>query len=156
MIHLPKTYLEEITNTLILANTPKSLLKGLLKTKAVETLRRDCTAADLSEYYQQITAKGSRSPFVTALAYAVLVTLLTKSPPPDPSPDSSFLSDWSSVVGRCRRCSESRAISRRTATRPSGSCSGRLIAYNDLTTRRKGRVGSDLNSESFRPPRRAG
>jgi hypothetical protein len=97
MIRLPKSYLQEITNTLILANTPKSLLNGLLQTKGVEVIRRECDGSDLLDYYQRITAKGSRTPFIIALAYATLVALLTKSPPPTPPPDASFL-QWGQTI----------------------------------------------------------
>jgi hypothetical protein len=97
MIHLSKSQLQELTNIYLLANTPKSLLRVLLKTTAVDKLRRDCSPGELLEYYNRITTKAKRSPAVSAMAYAALIALLVKSPPVSQYPDSSFL-QWGTII----------------------------------------------------------
>jgi hypothetical protein len=97
MIKLPKSSLEESTNVTILANTPKSLLNGLLRTVAVREMRASCTPAELLDYYKKITAKGDRSPFVAAIAYATLISLLMQAPTKEFYPDASCLR-WGEMI----------------------------------------------------------
>ena len=97
MINLPKAYLQEITNVAILANTPKSLLNGMLRTSAVREMRALCTPPDLLEYYKKITVKADRSPFVAALAYATLIALLMQAPEKRFYPDASCLR-WGEMI----------------------------------------------------------
>jgi hypothetical protein len=97
MIRMPKSDLQEATNIFILANTPKSLLRGLLKSNVVNDLRRRCSVDELRVYFDTVTERGERSPFVAALAYAVLIALLTKSPPSADSPDATRL-QWGPII----------------------------------------------------------
>jgi hypothetical protein len=97
MTKLSKSQIQEATNIYLLANTPKSMLRAMLKSSAVDKLRRDCSPEDLLEYYNRITTKAKRSPFIVALAYATLIALLVKSPSNDQYPDPTFL-QWGSVI----------------------------------------------------------
>ena len=97
MIKLTKTSLQEIVNTYLLANTPKSLLLGMLKSRAVDELRRNCDAPELLEYYDKITAKGERTALIAGLSYAVLVALLTMSSAAREKPDATRL-QWGPMI----------------------------------------------------------
>ena len=97
MKHLSKSQLQEITTLYLVANTPKSLLYTLLKSSVVDTLRSDCSCEELLTYYNNITSKAKRSPFIIALAYATLVALLVKSPPTERYPDTSYL-EWGQIL----------------------------------------------------------
>lgn len=91
MTKFPKSELREVTNIYLLANTPKSLFGALVKTNVVDRLRRECSNAELLNYYKKITAKGRRTPFVVAMAYASLIALLLNTPVKEEYPDTSFL-----------------------------------------------------------------
>jgi len=97
MRKLPKSKLRELATIFILANTPNSLAKGMLRSDAVDILRKECTEAELLEYYNQVTTKGNRSPFVAALAYATLIALLAKKPTQDQYPDPACL-QWGKEI----------------------------------------------------------
>jgi hypothetical protein len=76
---------------------PKSLLRALSKSRSAEHLRHKCSADELRDYFDTVTEKGERSPFLAALAYTVLIALLTKSPGPATPPDASRL-HWGPVI----------------------------------------------------------
>lgn len=97
MTKLTKSQLQEITNIYLLANTPKSLLRALLKTSVVDALRRDCSTEELFHSYNRITTKAKRSPFVAALAYCSLIALLVKAPAKSECPDASYL-QWGTII----------------------------------------------------------
>ena len=97
MKKLPKSKLRELATIFIVANTPISLTRGMLRSDAVDILRKDCTEVELLEYYNQVMVKGNRSPFVAALAYATLIALLTKNPSKEQYPDVSCL-QWGKQV----------------------------------------------------------
>lgn len=78
MTRLSKTELEEILTTFFLANTPVSLFRGMSRCEGMGKLRK-CSAVDLSEYYDRITARAERSELVVALAYAVLSAILIRA-----------------------------------------------------------------------------
>lgn len=99
MIKVPKSIIEEATNIYILANTPKSLFRGLLKSALVERLKHNCSVNELLSYYNRVTAKGNRSPFVAAMAYSTLIALFAKAPPKDIAPDASFLQWGTDIEG---------------------------------------------------------
>ena len=79
MIKLSRNQLLEITQVMVLANTPLSLLKGLVRSSAVQILRTKCSPEELIEYYDHITVRPRRSEIVMALAYAVLSAILLKA-----------------------------------------------------------------------------
>lgn len=78
MTKLSKTELGEILTTFFLANTPVSLFGGMSRCEGMRKLRKS-SAADLSEYYDRITARPERSELVIALAYAVLTAILLRA-----------------------------------------------------------------------------
>lgn len=89
MNKLSKYHLWEFAQVLVLANTPISLLNGMIQCAGMEQLRKS-SPADLVPYYDQITARARRTEVVVALAYAVLCAILLKArdtgrPPVDPS-----------------------------------------------------------------------
>lgn len=73
VIRLRKSELVEMATVLIVANTPRSLYEGLLRTRAVDRLRNECPLKDLTAYYDAITARADRSEIAVALAYACLL-----------------------------------------------------------------------------------
>ena len=76
MIYLSKSNLIEIARTLVLANTSYSLYKGLLKTAAVENLRKKVKPNELKAHYDKLTTRAKTSEFSIGLAYACLVGIL--------------------------------------------------------------------------------
>lgn len=97
MTNLSKSQIHEVTNIYLLANTPKSLLRALLKSSVVDKLRSNCSNEELLEYYNRVTTKAKRSPFIVALAYSTLIALLVKSPHVNQYPDPTFL-QWGTVI----------------------------------------------------------
>ena len=77
MIRIDRQDLRELTLAFVLANTPPSLFKELDAQAAVHRMRSECSRSDLEAYYQRITTKADRTEMVMALAYAVLVAILT-------------------------------------------------------------------------------
>ena len=86
MIRLTKHQLLEIARVLMLANTPLSLLQGLMRCSALDSLRRQCPPEELLEYYDRITARARRSEVVVALAYTVLTAILLHARDPRNAP----------------------------------------------------------------------
>lgn len=78
MTRLSRRQLLEIAHTLVLANTPLSLLKGLRRSSAMNTLRQ-WSPKELCEYYDRITARARRSEIAVALAYICLVAIFLKA-----------------------------------------------------------------------------
>ena len=79
---LNKLAAREVVALLILANTPKSLYKAILKSSAYTWLVKNCGEKQLSNYYDELTARARRTPLSAALAYACLVALLNTATSP--------------------------------------------------------------------------
>lgn len=77
MIKLSKTDLNDVLEIFFLANTPRSLLRGMTRTSAIQNLRR-CSSRELLEYYDRLTARAERSELIVALTYAVLCAILLR------------------------------------------------------------------------------
>lgn len=75
VIKLTKTDLNDFARTAVLANTPLSLLKGLIQCAGMNRLRA-CPIGDLIEYYDRLTARADRTEIVVGLAYAVLCAVV--------------------------------------------------------------------------------
>ena len=75
MTRLSRYQLREFAQVLVLANTPLSLFRGLIRCSAMEKLLK-CSPQELLDYYDRITARPRRSETVMALAYAVLSAIL--------------------------------------------------------------------------------
>ena len=75
VIRLTKTDLIEFAQTLVFANTPLSLFKGMIGCSGMQKLRK-YQISELIEYYDWITARGKRTEIVVGLAYAVLCALV--------------------------------------------------------------------------------
>ena len=78
MKDLKRSDLEGFAHTLIVANTPVSLLRGLLRAPGMTKLKA-CPAEQLQQYFDHITARPRRSAVSIGLAYAVLSALLSKA-----------------------------------------------------------------------------
>ena len=76
MIKLSRAELLKIATIALAANTPRSLYKGLLETEVVGRLRTEATQAELSAYFDRLTARARRSEIDIALAYSVLIGVL--------------------------------------------------------------------------------
>jgi hypothetical protein len=69
--------IRELAFTLTVANTPLSLLRGMRASAGMRKLSK-CSAAELSEYYDRVTARAERSEFTMALAYALLIAIVLR------------------------------------------------------------------------------
>lgn len=78
MIRLSRYQLKEIAEIFVLANTPLSLFKAIVRTSTMDYLRKRPTS-ELVSYYDFITARARRDEISVALAYAVLFALLIKA-----------------------------------------------------------------------------
>jgi hypothetical protein len=75
VITLAKSDLRDFARVLILANTPLSLFKGIVRCAGMDKLRKSSTA-ELVEYYDYITARAERSEVAAGLAYAILSAIV--------------------------------------------------------------------------------
>ena len=75
VIKLSKTDLIDFARILILANTPLSLFKGMVRCPGMDKLRA-YPATELIAYYDRLTARARRSEFTAALAYALLCAVV--------------------------------------------------------------------------------
>ncbi|MFZ0970568.1 MAG: hypothetical protein WAN13_20015 [Candidatus Acidiferrales bacterium] len=75
VIKLARIDLIEFAQVLVLANTPLSLFRGMVQCGGMQKLRR-YPAADLTAYYDGVTARAGRSEIVAGLAYAVLCAII--------------------------------------------------------------------------------
>jgi hypothetical protein len=80
MTKISYSSLKELTRIMAFANTPRSLFRAILASRAYDCLSRGSDYGELNSYYDAITSRGKRSPVVAALAYAVLIALLVKTP----------------------------------------------------------------------------
>lgn len=76
MIRLTKSELLEMASVFVAANTPLSLVHGLLKCHAVDRMRYEAEPNQLLAYYDQLTARAARSEIVVGLAYGLLIGIL--------------------------------------------------------------------------------
>ena len=83
MIKLPKSVLRGLVEIIYFANTPKSLFKAILRSRAFDILTEKCSESALSKYYDELTARPQRTPLVAAIAYTVLIAFLRKSKSPE-------------------------------------------------------------------------
>jgi hypothetical protein len=67
VIKLAKSDLRDFARVLILANTPLSLFKGIVRCAGMDKLRKWSTT-ELIEYYDYITARAERSEVAAGLA----------------------------------------------------------------------------------------
>jgi uncharacterized membrane protein len=92
MIDLTIGDLKQIAQVLMVANTPISLLKGLLRSSAMTVLER-CQPELLLECFEKISTRARQSEIAVALEYALLAAILTRSRDPMNAPvDASRLS----------------------------------------------------------------
>jgi len=75
VIRLTKSDLIEFAQVAVLANTPLSLFKGMVRCAGMTKLRK-ASIADLTALYDSVTARAGRSEFVVGLAYAVLCAIV--------------------------------------------------------------------------------
>jgi hypothetical protein len=112
MIRLSRKSLRDIARIYLLANTPYSLYAQLCSNESIRKLRDDSSMAELQIYYDQITARASRSELALGLAYGVLTAIFMKAllsanmevPEIDsgrlrwgPQIEEYFRSDWSAT-----------------------------------------------------------
>lgn len=76
MIKVNRRQLLELATVYMVANTPASLFRGLLRNDVVSSLMSDTPRAQLLAYFDQITARAKRNEFTLALAYGVLVAII--------------------------------------------------------------------------------
>lgn len=81
MIILSKNELYEMATIFMVANTPNSLLKGLLDCRAVNKMRSESQPEELWVYYDSVCARAKRSATSMALAHGVLVSILFHNRP---------------------------------------------------------------------------
>ena len=77
MIHLSKNSMSALASLLAIANTPASLFAALTGTDAVKRMREETNPTELLAYYNRITARAKRNAVSMAMAYAIIVALLT-------------------------------------------------------------------------------
>jgi len=97
MIQLTRSELRQLAQTFILANTPASLLNGILRSSATTKLKV-CRPEELSDYYDRITARAGRTEIVIALAYAVLFAILAKARDPKNAPVDVTRLKWGEQI----------------------------------------------------------
>lgn len=81
MISISKKELYEIATIFMVANTPSSLLRGLLDCQAVSRMRKKSRPEELLVYYDFVGARAKRTTVSMALAYGVLVSILFNEKP---------------------------------------------------------------------------
>lgn len=77
MIRLDRKDIIELAGAVILANTPYSLYHALVKTSAVQRMKRECEPIELEQYYDHVTVRARRTEIELGIAYGILVALLT-------------------------------------------------------------------------------
>jgi hypothetical protein len=99
MTRISKNELSEIATTIIVANTPISLLTGLRRSAAMNKLR-EWTLEELVEHYDFLTARSRQTEIVVALSYAVLIAIFLRAKTVDDPPiDPSYLR-WGEQIRR--------------------------------------------------------
>src|SRR6185295_15597640 len=99
MIRISREELREVASVYVVANTPSSMLGGLLRTSAVRRLRSE-SIGDLAAYYDFVTTRARRTEVSMGLAYAILVSIhFHAHPVPGTRPhlDASRL-QWGSII----------------------------------------------------------
>jgi len=70
--------LEEFARVYLFANTPTSLVNGMVRCSGMSKLRRS-DVADLSAEFDELTARSDRTERIVSLAYAVLCALAERA-----------------------------------------------------------------------------
>jgi hypothetical protein len=97
MTRISRNELAEIANTLVVANTPISLLMGLQRSAATEKLRQ-WTLEELTEYYDYLTARPRQTEIVVALAYAILGAIFLRGRTGDDTPIDPSRLHWGEQI----------------------------------------------------------
>lgn len=102
MIHLSKAQLLELASAFVVANTPASLYQSLTTTTAFGRLRDECSLSELHAYWDQLTARAKRTEIVIALAYGVLISIVSRGDSRSVKIDTSRLT-WGSIIEQITR-----------------------------------------------------
>lgn len=72
---LTKSEIADFARTAVLANTPLSLFRGMVRCPGMDKLR-NTPVHELTHYYDRVTARAERSEIGIGLAYAVLSAII--------------------------------------------------------------------------------
>lgn len=75
LIKLTKSEIVDFARAAVLANTPLSLFRAMVRCPGMDKLR-NTPVRDLTRYYDQVTARAERSEIGVGLAYAVLSAII--------------------------------------------------------------------------------
>lgn len=104
MIKIDRNELLELASAYVIANTPESLARGLLKTSGVTRMRQEEVRSELRREYELVTTRANRTEISMGLAYGLLlgIVLNVRNEDPDVSVDTSRL-HWGDEVAEVAR-----------------------------------------------------